>query len=245
MKRRFLKFRPGHLAVAAATALGLFIAVPACYAGRERMPKPEEVLPGRPTPIAHSGKHLVFGTPLDAAPPPGTQVAVFAMGCFWGAEQHFYHLPGVVSTAVGYSAGSTPNPTYEEVSTGRTGHAESVRVVYDPQKVSYQELLRAFWEGHDPTQGMRQGNDVGTEYRSVIVTFDDEQRRAALASRDAYARALSAAGQRAITTEIRDAAPFYFAEGYHQQYCVANPLGYCNHGGTGVKLPSPTAGSTH
>jgi peptide-methionine (S)-S-oxide reductase len=181
-------------------------------------------------------RHLVFGTPLDA-PFPGMQRAIFGMGCFWGAEEHFFHLPGVVSTAVGYAAGTTPNPTYEEVSTGRTSHAEVVMVVFDPRRVTYDDLLRVFWEGHDPTQGMRQGNDVGTNYRSVILTFDEQQARAARSSRDAYDRVLESRGFHSITTEIAPATAFYFAEGYHQQYCHVNPEGYCAHGGTGVAYP--------
>jgi peptide-methionine (S)-S-oxide reductase len=226
----------------------LLIAVPAlmffvprmCGAERERMPRADEILPGRATPMPLPAKHLVFGTPLDVSP-PGTEVAVFAMGCFWGAEQHFFHLPGVVSTAVGYAGGTTPNANYEEVSTGKTGHAESVRVVFDPKKISYEKLLEVFWEGHDPTQGMRQGNDFGTEYRSQIITFSPAQLKAALASKDAYSAALHAAGRGAITTEIRGTLQFYFAEAYHQQYCERNPEGYCNHGGTGV--PFPRAGT--
>ena len=217
--------------------LGSLIASTACAEDRTTMPRPDRILPGRATPMPLPRKHLVFGTALDVAP-PGTEVAVFAMGCFWGAEQHFFHLPGVVSTSVGYAGGTTPNPTYDEVSTGRTGHAESVRVVFDPKKVTYEQLLRVFWEGHDPTQGMRQGNDVGTEYRSAIITLGDAQRRAAEATRDAYAAALRSAGRGKVTTEIMAARPFYFAEAEHQQYCEANPHGYCNHGGTGVALPT-------
>jgi peptide-methionine (S)-S-oxide reductase len=189
-------------------------------------------------------RHVVYGTPLDA-PFAGMERAVFGMGCFWGAEQYFFRVPGVVSTSAGFSGGSTPNPTYEEVCTGRTGHAEVVRVIYDPHRVSYEQLLRVFWENHDPTQGMRQGNDTGTQYRSVIYTFTDAQRRAALASRDAYAAALRASGRGAITTEIRDAPPFYFAEAYHQQYCALNPHGYCAHGGTGVPFPQAAMMRAH
>ncbi|HKE16050.1 MAG TPA: peptide-methionine (S)-S-oxide reductase MsrA [Kofleriaceae bacterium] len=207
---------------------------------RTTMPRADQILPGRAKAMPLTRKHLVFGTPLDARP-PGSEVAVFSMGCFWGAEQHFFHVPGVLSTAVGYAGGTTPNPTYDEVSTGRTGHAESVRVVFDPAKISYEELLHVFWEGHDPTEGMRQGNDVGTEYRSQIVTLNDQQRRAAEATRDAYAAALRAAGRGKITTEIVAGQPFYFAETEHQQYCEANPLGYCNHGGTGVRFPTSVA----
>jgi peptide-methionine (S)-S-oxide reductase len=204
-----------------------------------RMPRADETLPGRATPMPLPARHARFGTPLDGPFPAGTERAVFGMGCFWGAEAYFVRVPGVVSTAVGYAGGATPNPTYEEVCTGRTGHAEVVRVVYDPHRVTYAQLLRVFWESHDPTEGMRQGNDVGTQYRSVVYTFTDDQRRLALASRDAYGAALRAAGHAApITTEIRDAGPFYFAEGYHQQYCVHNPDGYCEHPGTGVPFPA-------
>jgi peptide-methionine (S)-S-oxide reductase len=183
-------------------------------------------------------RHVVFGTPLDT-PIAGTQQAIFGMGCFWGAEEYFFRTPGVVSTAVGYAGGSTPNPTYEEVCTGRTGHAEVVRVTFDPRRVSYEQLLRVFWENHVPTEGFRQGNDIGTQYRSVIFTSDDAQQRAAIASRDAYAAALRASGHGGeITTEIRPAPAFYFAEGYHQQYCAIHPDGYCEHGGTGVAFPT-------
>jgi peptide-methionine (S)-S-oxide reductase len=218
----------------------LLVASTACAQERTAMPRPDQVLKGRAEPMALSKKHLVFGTPLRISP-PGTEIAIFSMGCFWGAEKTFYRLPGVVSTAVGYAGGTTPNPTYDEVSTGRTGHAESVRVVFDPSKTSYQELLHIFWEAHDPTQGMRQGNDVGTEYRSQIVALSDAQRRAAEASRAAYGQALSRAGRGKITTEIVGQRPFYFAEPDHQQYCVANPHGYCNHGGTGVAFPGTVA----
>jgi peptide-methionine (S)-S-oxide reductase len=201
-----------------------------------RMPHGAEVLPGRATRMPLPPHHLVYGTPLDA-PFAGMQRAYFGMGCFWGAEEHFFHLPGVVSTAVGYAAGVTPNPTYEEVTTGRTGHAEIVMVVFDPRRVTYADLLRVFWEGHDPTQGMRQGNDVGTNYRSVILTTDEQQARAARASRDAYSAVLESQGHHAITTEIAPLTAFYVAEGYHQQYCHVNPEGYCGHGGTGVPYP--------
>ena len=170
--------------------------------------------------------------------PADTEVAVFGMGCFWGAEQHFFHHPGVVSTAVGYAGGATPHPTYREVCSGDTGHAEVVRVLFDPRRVSYDQLLAVFWENHDPTQGMRQGNDLGTQYRSALYTTTEPQRLAALASRARYAAALRAAGRSAaITTEIRPAPPFFFAEASHQQYCELNPTGYCGHGGTGVPLP--------
>jgi len=163
---------------------------------------------------------------------------VFGLGCFWGAERKFWQTPGIFTTAVGYAGGYTPNPTYEEVCSGRTGHTEVVLVVFDPKQVSYEELLKVFWESHDPTQGMRQGNDVGTQYRSAIYTYSDAQRRAAEASRDAYQRALSARGYDAITTEIRPAPEFYYAEDYHQQYLAKNPMGYCGLGGTGVACPS-------
>ncbi|EAU67717.1 methionine-S-sulfoxide reductase [Stigmatella aurantiaca DW4/3-1] len=182
-------------------------------------------------------KHFVLGTPLKGPLPAGFQVAVFGLGCFWGAEKKFWQTPGVYSTAVGYAAGPTPNPTYREVCSGMTGHNEVVRVVFDPAKVSYEALLRVFWENHDPTQGMRQGNDVGTQYRSGIYTSDEAQKRTAEQSRDAYQKALTAAGHSAITTEILPAPEFYFAEDYHQQYLAKNPDGYCGLGGTGVSCP--------
>jgi peptide-methionine (S)-S-oxide reductase len=175
--------------------------------------------------------------------PAGLQEAVFGMGCFWGAEKGFWKMPGVVSTSVGYAGGTTPNPTYREVCSGRTGHAEVVRVVFDPTRVRYEDLLRVFWEGHDPTQGMRQGNDVGTQYRSALYTYGDEQKRAAELSRDAYEKVLRAAGYGAITTEIAPAPEYYFAEEYHQQYLAKNPDGYCGHGGTGVSCPIGVAAS--
>ncbi|RMG14610.1 MAG: peptide-methionine (S)-S-oxide reductase MsrA, partial [Planctomycetota bacterium] len=183
-----------------------------------RLPTPEEALPGRAEPLAVPETHFVLGTPLAGPPPEGHAEAFFGMGCFWGAERRFWTLEGVHSTAVGYAGGHTPNPTYEEVCSGRTGHAEVVRVVYDPRRLPYAELLRAFWEGHDPTQGMRQGNDVGTQYRSAIYWTNEDQRQAAEASRAAYQERLTAAGHGAITTELRPAPPFYFAEAYHQQY---------------------------
>jgi peptide-methionine (S)-S-oxide reductase len=182
-------------------------------------------------------RHLVLGTRLAPPYPEGTEIAEFALGCFWGAERRFWELPGVVTTAVGYEGGPTPNPTYEEVCTGRTGHAETVRVVFDPSRLSYPQLLKVFWEAHDPTQGMRQGNDVGTQYRSIVFTRSEEQRRAAEASRASYQEALRRAGYGDITTEIRPAAEFYFAEEYHQQYLARNPNGYCGLGGTGVACP--------
>jgi peptide-methionine (S)-S-oxide reductase len=202
-----------------------------------RLPSPAEALPGRPTPILRPGLHTVLGTPIDGPWPDGTQVAVFGLGCFWGAEKGFWKLPGVVSTAVGYAGGVTPNPTYEEVCSGRTGQAEVVRVAYDPSRVSYEELLSHFWESHDPTQGMRQGNDIGTQYRSAILTTDDAHAAAAVASRDAYQARLTGAGFGMITTEIAPAGPFYLAEDYHQQYLDKNPGGYCPDHGTGVACP--------
>jgi peptide-methionine (S)-S-oxide reductase len=181
--------------------------------------------------------HFVLGTPLKPPFPDGIEQAVFGLGCFWGAEKAFWQVPGVYTTAVGYAAGHTPNPSYEEVCSGRTGHNEVVLVAYDPAKLTYEELLRVFWEGHDPTQGMRQGNDVGTQYRSGIYFVSDAQREAAEASREAYARELAAAGYGEITTEIEPAGPFYYAEDYHQQYLAKVPNGYCGLGGTGVSCP--------
>ncbi len=201
------------------------------------MPTPEQALPGRSEPIVRPGRHTVLGTPLASPYPEGSQVADFALGCFWGAERKFWQTPGVITTAVGYEGGFTPNPTYEEVCSGRTGHSEAVRVVFDSSRVSYEQLLRVFWEDHDPTQGMRQGNDVGTQYRSVIFAGSEEQRRAAVESKDTFQRALSASGYGEITTEIVDAGEFYFAEDYHQQYLDKNPNGYCGVGGTGVACP--------
>jgi peptide-methionine (S)-S-oxide reductase len=183
------------------------------------------------------GIHTILGTPLAGPWPDGTKTAIFGLGCFWGAEKAFWSLPGVVTTAVGYAGGSTPNPTYNETCSGKTGHAEVVLVAYDPSRISYEQLLKTFWEDHDPTQGMRQGNDMGTSYRSIILTADDAQRAAAEASRDAYQAKLSAAGYKTITTEIVPAGPFYYAEDYHQQYLDKNPRGYCPNHATGVKLP--------
>ena len=191
----------------------------------------------RPTPIRTADKHFISGHPLKGPYPEGRQKAMFGLGCFWGAERKFWEIPGVWVTAVGYAAGATPNPTYEEVCSGRTGHNEAVLVVFDPKKVSYEALLKAFWETHDPTQGMRQGNDMGTQYRSGIYVFDKVQRAAAEASKQSYEKALKAKGYGAITTEIRDAQEFYFAEDYHQQYLAKNPAGYCGLGGTGVSCP--------
>jgi peptide-methionine (S)-S-oxide reductase len=204
---------------------------------KQEMPTPEQALPGRSQPIVRPGRHTVLGTPLAPPYPEGSQVADFALGCFWGAEKAFWQTPGVITTAVGYEGGFTPNPTYEEVCSGRTGHSEAVRVVFDPSRVSYEQLLRVFWEDHDPTQGMRQGNDVGTQYRSVIFAGSEEQRRAAVGSRETFQRALGASGYGEITTEIVDAGEFYFAEDYHQQYLDKNPNGYCGVGGTGVACP--------
>lgn len=194
-------------------------------------------LPGHSTALLRNTRHFVSGERIVPPFADGLEMAEFALGCFWGAERMFWKLPGVVATAVGYAGGSTPNPTYREVCSGRTGHAETVLVVFDQQRTTYRELLRTFWEGHDPTQGMRQGNDVGTQYRSAIHAHTPEQMEAALASRDAYGRVLAAAGYPAITTEIRAAGPFHYAEDYHQQYLAKNPGGYCGIGGTGVCLP--------
>lgn len=199
------------------------------------LPSPAEALPGRATPMPVPARHFVTGAPLQPPFPAGLEQAVFGLGCFWGAERKFWQLPGVYTTAVGYAGGVTPNPTYEEVCSGRTGHTEVVLVVYDPKLVSYGALLKVFWESHDPTQGMRQGNDVGTQYRSAIFTYDESQRRAAEASRDRYNEALRSAGYGPITTEIATAPPFYYAEDYHQQYLGKNPHGYCGLGGTGVR----------
>ena len=202
------------------------------------MPAPGKALPGRSQPLSTASRHFVNGHPLKGPYPNGLATAVFGMGCFWGAERKFWELgDGVYATAVGYAAGQTPNPTYEEVCSGRTGHNEVVLVVYDPKKISYEQLLKTFWENHDPTQGMRQGNDVGTQYRSGIYVYTPEQRKAAEASKTAFEKALKAKGYGAITTEILDAPEFYFAEDYHQQYLAKNPAGYCGLGGTGVSCP--------
>jgi peptide-methionine (S)-S-oxide reductase len=187
--------------------------------------------------------HFVSGARLEPPFPAGTERAVFGLGCFWGAERKFWEVPGVYTTAVGYAGGHTPNPTYEEVCSGATGHTEAVLVVFDPAKVSYETLLRVFWEDHDPTQGMRQGNDVGTQYRSAIYYYGDAQRRAALASKEAYQAVLTKAGYGEITTEIEKAPEFYYAEDYHQQYLAKNPWGYCGIGGTGVACPAGLAQS--
>jgi peptide-methionine (S)-S-oxide reductase len=201
------------------------------------MPDPASALPGRAQPIPTDDTHYVNGHPLKGPVPEGFETALFGLGCFWGAERLFWKIPGVWVTAVGYAGGYTPNPTYEEVCSGRTGHTEVVKVVFDPKAVSYADLLKVFWESHDPTQGMRQGNDVGTQYRSAVYVYSDAQRRQAEASRDAYAAALEAKGLGPVTTEIRDAPEFYYAEGYHQGYLAKNPAGYCGIGGTGVICP--------
>ena len=203
-----------------------------------RLPAPDQALPGRAEKMPVPSRHFVLGTPLSPPAPPGADSALFALGCFWGAERKFWQAPGVLSTAVGYAGGLTPNPTYREVCSGLTGHAEVVRVVFDPRRVRYEDLLKVFWESHDPTQGMRQGNDVGTQYRSAIYWRGEEQRRAAEASRETYQRALKGAGHGAITTEIAPAPEFYFAEEYHQQYLAKNPGGYCGLGGTGIACPT-------
>jgi peptide-methionine (S)-S-oxide reductase len=204
---------------------------------KHTMPTAESALPGRSDAMPVPATHFVNGNPLQGPFPAHLQQAVFGMGCFWGVERKFWQLPGVYTTAAGYAAGLTPNPTYQEVCSGRTGHNEVVLVVFDPALVSYEALLRVFWEGHDPTQGMRQGNDMGTQYRSGIYTFDDAQKRLALASKEAFQQALDKAGYGAITTEILPAAEFYYAEDYHQQYLAKNPRGYCGVGGTGVVCP--------
>jgi peptide-methionine (S)-S-oxide reductase len=207
--------------------------------GRQKteMTTPESALPGRDKEMPVPAQHLVNGHPLRGPFPDGLESAVFGMGCFWGAERKFWQTDGVYTTAAGYAGGYTPNPTYEEVCSGRTGHAEVVLVVFDPAKVSYEQLLKAFWEGHDPTQGMRQGNDVGTQYRSAIYWFSEAQRRAAESSRDVFQKMLTDAGYGDISTEIAPAGPFFYAEDYHQQYLARNPGGYCGLGGTGVSCP--------
>ena len=202
------------------------------------LPTPDQALPGRDQPaFSVPTTHAVLGTPLKPPFPDGLEIAVFGLGCFWGAERIFWQTDGVYSTAVGYAGGSTPNPTYEEACSGRTGHTEAVQVVYDPAKVSYRDLLKIFWESHNPTQGYRQGNDVGTQYRSAIYTFDDEQAKAAAETRDAYAVNLKKAGYGDITTEIAPAGTFWYAEDYHQQYLHKVPWGYCPDHGTGVSCP--------
>jgi peptide-methionine (S)-S-oxide reductase len=207
------------------------------------MPSADDALPGRAETMPVPSRHDVLGTPIAPPFPEGNARAVFGMGCFWGAERTFWTRPGVYTTAVGYAGGITPNPTYEEVCSGRTGHAEVVLVVFDPAVVGYADLLRVFWESHDPTQGMRQGNDAGTQYRSAIYVHDDDQKAAAEASRDAFQHELDRAGYGPITTEIAAAGSFYYAEGYHQQYLAKHPNGYCGLGGTGVTCPVGLAGS--
>jgi peptide-methionine (S)-S-oxide reductase len=207
------------------------------FKDKMKMVAPDRALPGREQEMSVPERHAALGTPLRGPFPEGIEQAVFALGCFWGAERTFWELPGVYTTAVGYAGGTTPNPTYEEVCSGSTGHTEAVLVAFDPTKITYEELLRHFWEGHDPTQGMRQGNDVGTQYRSAIYWLDDAQRAAAEASRDMYAAQLKASGYGEITTEIAKAGPFFYAEDYHQQYLQKNPGGYCPDHGTGIACP--------
>jgi peptide-methionine (S)-S-oxide reductase len=210
------------------------------------MPTADTALPGRDSAMPIVARHLVLDTPMTPPFPDGFERIVVGMGCFWGAERLFWQAPGVYTTAVGYAGGFTPNPTYEEACSGRTGHAEVVLAVYEPARTSYDEMLRIFWEGHDPTQGMRQGNDAGTQYRSAIYWHDERQRDAALASREMFEAELTSAGYGPITTEIAEAGPFYYAEPYHQQYLAANPNGYCGLGGTGVSCPVGTgATQTH
>jgi peptide-methionine (S)-S-oxide reductase len=207
------------------------------FKDRSRMITAENALPGRSTEMPVAERHFVLGTPLRPPFPDGMQSALVGMGCFWGAERIFWQTPGIYTTAVGYAGGFTPNPTYEEVCSGSTGHTEAVLAIFDPAQTSYEELLRVFWEGHDPTQGMRQGGDVGTQYRSAIYFYDAAQQAAAQRTRDAYAELLRASGHGDITTEIAPAGPFYYAEDYHQQYLAKNPGGYCGIGGTGVSCP--------
>ena len=202
-----------------------------------KIPTAAEALPGRPSPLPTASTHWVNGNSLKPPFPAGMETAIFGLGCFWGAERKFWQLPGVYATAVGYAGGPTPNPTYQEVCSGMTGHNEVVLVVFDPKKVSYEALLKTFWESHDPTQGMRQGNDVGTQYRSGIYVTSPEQRRIAEETRTSFQKGLKKAGYGEITTEILDAPPFYYAEDYHQQYLAKNPNGYCGLGGTGVSCP--------
>jgi peptide-methionine (S)-S-oxide reductase len=209
------------------------------------LPSPETALPGRDTPIPVPERHEVLGTPLTPPFPEGFERIVVGMGCFWGAERMFWRADGVYTTAAGYAGGLTPNPTYEEVCSGRTGHAEAVLAVFDPAKTSYEEMLKIFWEGHDPTQGMRQGNDVGTQYRSAIYWEADAQRAAAEVSRDMFQAELRKAGYGEVTTEIAEAGPFYYAEHYHQQYLAKNPSGYCGLGGTGVSCPVGVGATTN
>jgi peptide-methionine (S)-S-oxide reductase len=214
------------------------------FAHKSKMPTPAEALPGRQTPMRVPARHHVLDTPLEPPFPENMQMAMFGLGCFWGAERLFWQTPGVYSTSVGYAAGYTPHPSYKEVCSGQTGHNEVVRVVFDPAAVSYEQLLRVFWENHDPTQGMRQGNDAGTQYRSGVYCYSDEQTRTAEASRHDYEAALREVGYGAITTEILPAPAFYYAEDYHQQYLAKNPDGYCGHGGTGVSCPIGTGATS-
>lgn len=208
---------------------------------KSTLPEPGQALPGRETRMPVPPRHYVNGNPMAPPYPEGLETALFGLGCFWGAERKFWGIPGVYLTAVGYAGGLTPNPTYEEICSGRTGHVEVVLVVHDPRRVGYAELLKVFWESHDPTQGMRQGNDIGTQYRSAIYTFGEAQADLARITREGYQAALEGAGKRgAITTEIREAPEFYFAEPYHQQYLAKNPDGYCGLGGTGAQCPMPT-----
>lgn len=207
------------------------------------LPTPETALPGRTEAMSVTDRHFVNGNPLQPPYPAGLEMAMFGLGCFWGAERKFWQQPGVFSTAVGYAAGVTPNPTYQEVCSGMTGHNEVVRVVFDPKVISYEQLLKVFWESHDPTQGMRQGNDVGTQYRSGIYVYSETQRQQAEASRDAYQQALGQSGYGTISTEILDAPEFYYAETYHQQYLAKNPNGYCGLGGTKVCYPATATAS--
>ena len=207
------------------------------FKNKSVMPDPKNALPGREAPIPTAPTHFVNGAPLNGPYPEGSEMAMFGLGCFWGAEKAFWQLPGVLATAVGYAGGYTPNPTYEEVCSGQTGHNEVVRIVFDPKRIDYEALLKTFWESHDPTQGMRQGNDIGTQYRSGIYTYSDKQMREAEASKEAYQSELSSRGFGTITTEIAPAGAFYFAEDYHQQYLAKNPRGYCGLGGTGVSCP--------
>jgi len=210
------------------------------FTKKTAMPAPDQALPGRSAVMPVPTKHFVNGNPLKAPFPDGMETALFGLGCFWGAERKFWQIPGVYTTAVGYAAGYTPNPTYQEVCSGMTGHNEVVLVAFDPQQVSYAQLLKVFWESHNPTQGMQQGNDVGTQYRSGIYTYSDSQQQQAEASKTAYQTALTQAGYGKITTEILPAPDFYYAEDYHQQYLAKNPNGYCGLGGTNVACPLPT-----
>jgi peptide-methionine (S)-S-oxide reductase len=211
------------------------------FTRKAEMVSTDQALPGRDEPMSGLGPHRVLGTPITPPFPDGTEQAIFGMGCFWGAERMFWQAPHVYTTAAGYAGGFTPNPTYQEVCSGATGHAEVVLAVFDPARTGYEEMLRIFWEGHDPTQGMRQGNDVGTQYRSAVYWTSGAQRDAALSSREMFQRELSRAGYGGITTEIAEAWPFYYAEDYHQQYLAANPNGYCGLGGTGVSCPVGTS----